>query len=72
MKIKVTWGVLSTAQIGRATVIPAMQQAASCEVVAISSRRLDAAQAAADRLGLATAYGSDDALLADGEIGRRL
>ncbi len=64
----VRWGVLSTAKIGRATVIPAMQQAASCEVVAISSRRLDAAQAAADRLGLATAYGSYDALLADDEI----
>ena len=66
--IAVRWGVLSTAQIGLAQVIPAMQQAPSCDVVAIASRRFDAAQDAAERLGLATAHASYEALLADDRI----
>lgn len=66
--MKIKWGVLSTATIGLTKVIPAMQQAASCDVVAIASRRVDTAQAAADRLGLSRAYGSYEDLLADEEI----
>ena len=35
---RLRWGVLSTASIGRVKVIPAIQKAPHCEVVAIASR----------------------------------
>ena len=65
---KVRWGVLSTAHIGTATVIPAMQQGAYCEIAAIASRDLEKAEAEAQRLGIPTAYGSYEELLADSQI----
>jgi len=65
---KVRWGILSTAAIGTEKVIPAMQRAGLCEVAAIASRNLGKAQAAADRLGIAAAYGSYEELLADPDI----
>jgi len=65
---KVRWGVLSTAKIGTGKVIPAMQQGELCDVVAISSRTIEAAQAAADKLNIPRAYGSYDALLSDPDI----
>lgn len=65
---KVRWGVLSTARIGVQKVIPAMQQCAQGEIVAIASRNHEAARQAASRLGLARAYGSYEELLADEEI----
>lgn len=65
---KVRWGILSTANIGMEKVIPAIQQSSHSEVVAIASRDLAKAQQAADQLGIAKAYGSYDALLADPEI----
>ncbi len=65
---KVRWGVLSTAKIGVEKVIPAMQQGEYSEIVAISSRSLPKAQAAAQRLGIPKAYGSYEEMLADPEI----
>ena len=65
---KVRWGVLSTAHIGIATVIPAMQQGVYCEIAAIASRDLEKGQAEAQRLGIPTAYGSYEELLADPDI----
>lgn len=65
---KVRWGVLSTAHIGTATVIPAMQQGAYCEIAAIASRDLEKAEEAANRLGIPMVYGSYEELLADSEI----
>jgi len=65
---KVRWGVLSTARIGVEKVIPAMQQGEYSEIVAISSRSLARAQAAAKRLGIPRAYGSYEAMLADPDI----
>ncbi len=65
---KVRWGVLSTANIGTGTVIPAMQQGNYCEVTAIASRNLANAQAEAKHLGIPKAYGSYEELLADPEI----
>ena len=65
---KVRWGILSTANIGMGQVIPAIQRSAHSEVVAIASRQLDKAQAAADKLGIAKAYGSYEAMLADPDI----
>ncbi len=68
MTDKVRWGVLSTADIGAAKVIPAMQQGSYGEITAIASRDLAKAQAVAARLGIPTAYGSYEDLLADPEI----
>jgi len=62
------WGVLSTAKIGIGKVIPATAAAARCEVVAIASRDLGRAQAAASQLGIARAYGSYEDLLADPNV----
>ena len=65
---KLRWGVLSTAHIGTAKVIPAMQQAEHCQVVAIASRDSRRAEKAAAQLGIPTAHGSYEALLADDEV----
>ena len=65
---KVRWGVLSTANIGAAKVLPAMQRGQHSEVTAIASRSQEKAQAAAAQLGIPKAYGSYEALLADPEI----
>ena len=64
----VRWGILSTARIGTHKVIPGMRKSAALEVAAIASRSLATAQAAADKLGIARAYGSYDELLADPSI----
>ncbi len=65
---KIRWGVLSTANIGVAKVLPAMQRGTLCEVTAIASRELSKAQATAKQLGIPKAYGSYEELLADPEI----
>ena len=59
------WGILSTASIAQEKVIPGIQRADRCRVVAIASR--DAARAAevARRSGISTAHASYEALLAD-------
>ncbi|MFO7699323.1 MAG: Gfo/Idh/MocA family oxidoreductase, partial [Acidimicrobiia bacterium] len=64
----VRWGILSTADIGLAKVIPAIQKAGNCDVVAIASRDLDRAQRAADQLGIPAAYGSYEELLERADI----
>src|SRR6516162_5230257 len=65
---KVVWGILSTADIGRRKVIPAMQKSSWIEVRAIASRSEAAARQAAHELQIPRAYGSYEALLADPEI----
>lgn len=65
----VRWGVLSTARIGLDKVIPGMmKEACGSRVIAIASRDGEQAREAATRLGIAKAYDSYDALLADPEI----
>ena len=64
----VRWGILSTAKIGREKVIPAMQAAQWCDIQAIASRSFAQARATADQLGIPTAYGSYEELLADPRI----
>ena len=64
----VRWGVLGAANIAVRKVVPAMQRGEMSHVVAIASRDLGKAQAAANTLGLARAYGSYEELLADPEI----
>jgi len=68
MPKKLRWGVLSTAAIGLKKVIPGMQRGQYTSVVAIASRDLAKAQEAATALGIPTAYGSYEELLADAEI----
>ncbi|WP_338721326.1 Gfo/Idh/MocA family oxidoreductase [Devosia sp. XK-2] len=65
---KIRWGILSTANIGMEKVTPAIQASPSSEVVAIGSRDAAKARAAADRLGIAKAYGSYEELFADPDI----
>jgi predicted dehydrogenase len=65
---KIRWGVISTANIGVARVLPAMQQGEFCSINAIASRSLEKAQQAAARLDIPKAYGSYEELLADPDI----
>jgi predicted dehydrogenase len=68
MSRKVRWGVLSTANIGVKKAIPGMQQGELTAIVAIASRGLAKAQEVAAKLGIPTAYGSYEELLADPNI----
>jgi predicted dehydrogenase len=65
---RLRWGILSTANIARTKVVPGMQRAARCEVVAVASRNADAASAFARELGIPRAHASYEALLADPDI----
>ncbi len=65
---KIRWGVLSTARIGLQKVIPAMQQAEHCEIIAIASRNLAAAQKAAAPLGIPKVHGAYEELLHDPDV----
>jgi predicted dehydrogenase len=65
---KVKWGVLGVAGIAVKKVIPGMQRGKWSEVAAIASRDARKAEDAAQALGIAKAYGSYEALLADPEI----
>jgi predicted dehydrogenase len=62
------WGVLSTARIGRENVVPAIQAASRCRVVALASRDAERGRAYADALGIERVHGSYEALLADAEV----
>jgi len=65
MQNKLRWGVLSTANIGLKKVLPAMQRGQLTSIAAIASRDLARARQAAAALGISTAYGSYEELLAD-------
>jgi predicted dehydrogenase len=62
---KVRWGVLGVAKIAVEKVIPAMQVGQWSEVTAIASRDHAKARRASVALGIPTAHGSYEALLAD-------
>jgi predicted dehydrogenase len=64
----VRWGILGTANIALKKVIPGMQRSALAQVVAIASRDIAKAKAAADRLGIPRAYGSYEELIDDPDI----
>jgi predicted dehydrogenase len=65
---RVRWGVISTANIGRAAVNPAIQASSNGALVAVASRDGDRAKAFAAVHSIAKAYGSYQALLEDDEI----
>jgi predicted dehydrogenase len=64
----VKWGIISTADIGMKKVTPGMLKSDQLQVVAIASRNLKRAKAAAAELGIPKAYGSYEEMLADPEI----
>lgn len=59
----VRFGILSTAQIGKDHVVPALQDATNCVVTAIASRDLAKARAMADRFSVPHAFGSYEEML---------
>ena len=64
----VRWGILGAANIAVKKVVPGMQGSALAHVVAIASRDIGKARAAADLLGIPRAYGSYQELIDDPEI----
>lgn len=65
---KIRFGILSTANIGRKYVTPAIQLANRCEVTAVASRNLKNAESYASDFDIPKVYGSYDELLADPHI----
>src|ERR1700716_1067213 len=64
----VRWGILGAANIALKKVIPGMQGSALAQVVAIASRDIAKARAAADPSGIPRAYGSYQELIDDPDI----
>jgi predicted dehydrogenase len=64
----VRWGILSTSNFAQRKFIPGLQKSPLIEVAAICSRGIDRAAEAAARLGIQTAYGSYEEMLADPTI----
>jgi len=62
------WGILSTANIGRAAVIPALHASDRGVIGAVASRDRSQAEAFAEANGIPTAYGKYERLLEDPEI----
>jgi predicted dehydrogenase len=62
------WGILSTASIAREKVIPGIQKADRCRVVAIASRDRARAEEVARQAGIPAAHSSYEALLADPNV----
>ncbi len=65
---KLRWGILGTANIGRAAVIPAIQVSKNGEVAAVASRNANHGAEFAHLLGIPRSYGSYEALLEDPNI----
>jgi predicted dehydrogenase len=64
----VRWGVLGVARFALQTMIPAIAGSATNRVVAVASRTVEKAEAAAKLAGIPRAFGSYEALLADPEV----
>lgn len=64
----VSWGVLSTADIGVKKVIPAMQAGSLVRVDAIASRSAERGAQVAEQLGIPKSYASYEDLLSDDSI----
>jgi xylose dehydrogenase (NAD/NADP) len=65
---KLRWGVLSTANIGRAAVNPAIQASANGVLVAVGSRDAERARAFAEHASIPRWHGSYEALVDDPEV----
>ena len=65
---KLQWGVISTSNIGRKAVNPAIQASSNGDLVAVASRDTEKARALAHESGIPTHYDSYEALLDDDRI----
>lgn len=65
---KMRWGVISTANIAKQFLIPAMHAAENAEVVAVASRDRQRGEAFARETGIPRVHDSYEALLADAEV----
>ena len=65
---KIRWGILSTAKIGRKSIIPAAIDCAFAKIHGIASRDLEIAKKVSRELDIPRTYASYDDLLADTEI----
>jgi predicted dehydrogenase len=65
---KLRWGVISTANIGRIAVNPAIQASGNSELVAVASRDPERARDFAERSGIPRYHGSYQALLEDDAV----
>ena len=65
---KILWGVISTANIARTAMIPALKSLDRAEVLAVASRGYEKAKAFAEALNIPKAYGDYQDLLKDPEI----
>ena len=65
---KLRWGVISTANIGRAAVNPAIKASRNGELLAVASRDEERAREFADKWEIPQHYGSYDALLDDASL----
>ena len=68
MAERVRWGILSTANIGRAALVPAIQTSSNGEIAAVASRDAERAFGYATRFNIPASYGSYEELLRDPEI----
>jgi len=68
MTDKIRWGIMSTANIGRKKVIPAIHASNNGEVRAVASRSLESAKAFADELDIPEAYGSYEEIINESDI----
>ena len=65
---RLRWGVLGAANIAIKKVVPAMRGDPSSHVIAIASRSIEKARAAAAELDIPRAYGSYEELVADPDV----
>ena len=68
MADRVRWGILSTANIGRAALVPAIVGSANAELLGVASREAERAFGYDTRYNIPNSYGSYDALLDDPDI----
>jgi predicted dehydrogenase len=68
MNDRIRWGVISTANIGKKRVIPAIQKSNNGDMVAVASRSIGKAKAFAEEMGIPIAYGSYEDLINDPNI----
>ena len=64
----IRWGILSTANIGRGRVIPAIHNSRNGEVTAVASRSSEKAQLFASQTNIPRAYGSYEELIDDPNV----
>lgn len=68
MSRPVRWGILGTADIAIERTIPAIREVVNAECIALASRDLERARAAAERLNIPRAYGRYEDVIEDEEV----